>query len=281
MNFTHTTSLHMLLTSIAAKCRKFSMFSLSQGLSFSPRSWVSANSVNISASMTKASHGVEDSQFVGNHSFAVQGHLYEQIKSTTPHEADLHAKSDSRLTPMHEAHLASQRNKRKLALLKRAGLFSGNTEGAVIERACSVEDLRKAYRLVHDVFLGTGYISPEPAGLRLRIFETTSEMATFVAKVDGRVVGVLSMIGDTQDFGLPCDSAFKVELDALRASGAKLCELTNQAVEEEYRKSAVPTELMRCAMAHSLDAGYDENIATVSPSHNGFYELFGLSADWF
>ncbi|MEA3210067.1 MAG: hypothetical protein QOE70_3124 [Chthoniobacter sp.] len=165
---------------------------------------------------------------------------------------------------------------RKLWILKRSGLFGNNTKGAGIERACTLEDLRKAYRLVHDVYLGTGFINAEPAGMRLRIFETTSETATFVAKLDGRVVGVLSVVGDSPELGLPSDAAFKPELDALRAIGARLCEVTNQAVAEEYRKSAVPTELMRCALAHVTKFGYDETIATVSPSHNGFYELLGF-----
>ncbi len=165
---------------------------------------------------------------------------------------------------------------RKLWLLKRSGLFGNNTKGARIERACTVEDLRKAYQLVHDVYLGTGFIEAEPAGMRLRIFEATLETATFVAKVDDRVVGVLSVVDDTLELGLPSDTAFKKELDELRAQGLILAEVTNQAVASEYRKSAVPTELMRCAVAHGLKGNYDAAVATVSPSHNGFYELLGF-----
>jgi ribosomal protein S18 acetylase RimI-like enzyme len=165
---------------------------------------------------------------------------------------------------------------RKLAFLQRAGLFGDDTKGAVIERAYTLEDLRKAYRLVHEVYLGTGFLNPEPSGVRLRIYETTSETATFVAKKDGEVVGVLSVVGDSLDLGLPSNAAFKPELDALRATGARLCEVTNQAVAEEFRKSAVPTELMRCAIAHQLKAGYHFAVASVSPSHNGFYDLLGF-----
>jgi ribosomal protein S18 acetylase RimI-like enzyme len=139
-----------------------------------------------------------------------------------------------------------------------------------------LEDLRKAYRLVHEVYLGTGFLNPEPSGVRLRIYETTSETATFVAKKDGQVVGVLSVVGDSPDLGLPSNAAFKTELDALRATGARLCEVTNQAVAEEFRKTAVPTELMRCAIAHQLKAGYHFAVASVSPSHNGFYDLLGF-----
>src|SRR6185312_919209 len=89
--------------------------------------------------------------------------------------------------------------RRKMALLQQGGLFTGDTKGATIRRAFTAEDLRKAYALVHDVFLGTGYMKPEPSGIRLRMFETLPETATFVAEVDGNVVGVLSVVGDTPD----------------------------------------------------------------------------------
>lgn len=165
---------------------------------------------------------------------------------------------------------------RKISLLRRSGLFGTDTRGATIERACSAQDLQDAYRLVHRVYLSTGFIRPEPGAMRLRIFETTSDTATFVAKKDGEIVGVLSIVGDSYDLGLPSDAAFKDELDALRNRGVRLCEVTNQAVAEEYRKSAVPTELMRCAIAHAMTTGYDSGVATVSPSHRGFYTLLGF-----
>lgn len=117
---------------------------------------------------------------------------------------------------------------------------------------------------------------PEPSGLRLRLFETTSETATFIAKDNGKVVGVLSVVGDSVDLGLPSDLAFKSELDVLRAAGQRVCEVTNQAVAVEYRRSAIPTELMRCAIAHQIKAGYQAAVVSISPSHLGFYDLLGF-----
>jgi hypothetical protein len=165
---------------------------------------------------------------------------------------------------------------RKLGFLKRTGLFGENLKGCTIERACTADDLRQAYRLVHDVYLGEGFINPDPCRMRVRIYETTPETATFIAKIDGNVVAVLSVVEDSPELGLPSDGAFKNELDALRRAGKRLCEATNQVVAEEYRKSAVPTELMRCAVALFLTEGYDEAIAAVSPSHTGFYDLLGF-----
>jgi len=167
---------------------------------------------------------------------------------------------------------------RKMAKLRKMGLFGLDTKGAVVRRACTAPDLRQAYSLVHDVFLGTGFLHPAPNGIRLRIYETTPETATFIAEKDNRVVGVLSVVGDSPELGLPSDAAFQPELDRLRATGARICELTNQAVAPEFRNSAVPTELMRCAIAHSIRCGFHEGVATVSPGHNGFYELLGFRA---
>lgn len=165
---------------------------------------------------------------------------------------------------------------RKLWLLKRSGLFGSDAKGATFERALTFEDFRRAYRLVHDVYLGTEFITREPGDLRMRIFEATPDMATFIAKVNGHVVGVLSVVEDSKELGLPSDIAFQNELDDLRATGIRISEITNQAVAEEYRKSAVPTELMRCVVAHLAKTGVDKAIAAVSPSHNAFYELLGF-----
>lgn len=197
------------------------------------------------------------------------------VFATRETEGDLGRITPRSLSPEREAKQPATKDRgcRKLAMLKRLGFFGEGVPGTTVERACTARDLLEAYNLVHDVFVESGYIRPNRSGLRVRLFEAMPHMATFVAKEKGRVVGALSVVGDTPDLGLPSDTAFKHELDLLRASGARLCEVTNQALAKEYRRSALPTELIRCAMAHGIESGYDEGIATVSPSHGGFYDL--------
>jgi len=165
---------------------------------------------------------------------------------------------------------------RRMALLRRAGLFGADTKGAVITRAATVDDLVSAYRLVHDAFVEKGYVNPLPSGMRVRVFEALPETATFVAKVGDRVVGVQGLAVDSPEFGLPSDESFKDEIDALRLDGRVVCEATNQAIAPEFRNSAVPTELMRCMFAHALAIGCDELITTISPGHVRFFELLGF-----
>ncbi len=161
-------------------------------------------------------------------------------------------------------------------MLQRSGLFGQDTCGATIERACSLDDLESAYRLVHDVYVDAGYIRRQLSGLRVRMFEALPDEATFVAKIAGKVVGVVSVAVDTPALGLPSDVSFRAELDALREGGSKLSEMTNQAIAEEYRKTGLATELMRCAAAHVIQGDSDETIATISPNHSAFYRILGF-----
>lgn len=169
-----------------------------------------------------------------------------------------------------------RRSARRLARLTRGGLFGTNTLGATVEQATSFQDLQQAYRLVHDVYVEAGYIRRDTSGIRLRMFEASPNEATFVAKVGARIVGVVSVTADLPVLGLPSDGCFKRELDELRSTGARLSEMTNQAIAADYRKSGVATELMRCAAAHVIHGCFDETVAVISPNHAAFYKILGF-----
>ena len=165
---------------------------------------------------------------------------------------------------------------RHLALLKRTGLFSSFMHGAEISRASTLEDLQQAYRIVYDIFLEFGYISPNDYRMRIRPYEACGETATFIAKKDNAIIGVTGLILDSDDMGLPSDTAFGPELDKLRDSGIGLCEVTSQAVVPIFRKTAVTTELMRAIYSQAYSEKRQGIMAAVSPSHTRFYELIGF-----
>jgi len=168
------------------------------------------------------------------------------------------------------------RKARRLGLLRRAGLFGADTQGTRIARACTLQDLRQAYRLVYYMYRRAGYIRSHPCKLRIRTFEACPETATFVAEKRGRIFATLGLVLDSSDLGLPSDGPFRGELDALRSRGMRLCEGTNQAVIPSFRRTAVPTELMRCGVAQAYAEGRNAIIVTVSPAHSSFYELLGF-----
>jgi hypothetical protein len=178
-------------------------------------------------------------------------------------QIELSGQADSR-----EAH----RRRRRVELLKKVGLFRRIGTPVRIQRAVSLKELMEAYSLVYCAYLEQGYILPDPSGLRLRTFEALPEMATFVAKIDGEVAAVMSAVPDSLDLGLPSDQCFGPELQALRAQGRRVCEVTNLAVSREYRNSSVLFDMMQPCFAQALYFGCDDIFIAISPGHARFFE---------
>lgn len=165
---------------------------------------------------------------------------------------------------------------RRMKLLERQGCFRNGTKSVTIQRAFTVEDLYTAYKLVYDCFVEKGYIFPNPSCLRMRPFEALPETATFVAKADNDIVGVTSVIVDSPGLGLPSEKPYPHEVESLRRSARKLCEITNLAIAPDYRRTNILTELIRCYIAHFMAIDCDYAIASVNPGHRPFYELLGF-----
>lgn len=170
----------------------------------------------------------------------------------------------------------TKRVSRRMALLRKAGLFQDLPPEVTVTRATDVDTLREAYHLVHEIFIEQGYIRPFPGNLRIRPFEALPDTATFVARTNGRIVSVQSLIPDNRRLGVPSDRAFGPELEKLRAEGRRFCEAANEAVAGEYRKTAIPTELMRCCFAHAMSTGCSDVVTAVSPGHAKFYGFMGF-----
>lgn len=163
------------------------------------------------------------------------------------------------------------RIRRRIDRFRRAGMF-GSGSSVTIERATTAEDLIEAYRLVHDVFVQRDYILPQTGGMRIRPVEALPEMATFIARAEGKIVAVMSIVPDTAEFGLPSDKAFQDELDSLRAQGRRISEITNLAVDPSYRNGAIFLELTRVILAYGVSMGYDDGFVSISEEHAIFFD---------
>jgi len=162
---------------------------------------------------------------------------------------------------------------RRMKLLERMGYFGSLPPNVRISRAITLEDICGAYQMVYDNFLKMGYILKNESGMRVRLFEAVPETATFIAKVNGKIIGVTSAIIDSPDLGVPADKTFRQEIDELRRNGGKICEGTNWVIDPEYRRTNVMPELMRTCFAHSLMAGCNAMLATISPGHQSYYKI--------
>jgi len=165
---------------------------------------------------------------------------------------------------------------RRMKLLERMGCFNFDSKTVRIERATTIEDFCGAFKLTHDSFVEENYIQPNSSGMRIRTYDVMPDSATFVAKAEGKIIGVTGAVIDSDDLGLPTDGPFQEEIEPLRKAGRKICEGTNWVITPEYRRSCVLTELTRCCLAHAMAVGCDDLLATVSPGHAPYYNLLGF-----
>lgn len=173
-----------------------------------------------------------------------------------------------------------KRLQRRIRFFKRVGIFHTDSEGFEVTRALDVSDLTEAYALVHDSYAARGYMKPRAEGIRIRAYEAMPEMATFVARAEGRVVAVTSVLMDSAEMGLPSDHVFGHELVGLRSQGRRVCEITNLAVHPDYRNTPVFGELTRCCLAHAMAIGYDDLFIAISPEHGKFFSDVLLFDPW-
>ncbi|MFP4356115.1 MAG: GNAT family N-acetyltransferase [Phycisphaerae bacterium] len=165
----------------------------------------------------------------------------------------------------------AKRMARRVKFYKRIGLFGSLPEDMEVTRATDPDTVWQAWSLVHDCYVDCEYILPSPTGVRVRGFEAMPEMATFVVRHGRRVVAVMSVVGDTDPLGLPSDKVYGDAIDSLRNQKRNVCEITNLAVDPEYRNQPVFSELTQAAFAHARCMGYDDMFISISPDHIPFF----------
>ena len=134
--------------------------------------------------------------------------------------------------------------RRGLALLPRETRFAlyrqlvrcepepgGDLELKIAETA---GELEACFRLLHDAYVASGFMQPDPSGLRVTIWHALPTTTTVCAKVRGEVVGTLSMVREGV-FGLPMSSAF--DLEPVRALPGQVAEISALAVRRDYRRT--------------------------------------------
>jgi hypothetical protein len=74
--------------------------------------------------------------------------------------------------------------------------------------------------LLHDAYVGSGFMKPHPSGMRVTIYHALPTTTTLCAKYDGQVVGTLSLIRESV-LGFPLQRIF--DLTAIREKKGKCC----------------------------------------------------------
>lgn len=147
--------------------------------------------------------------------------------------------------------------------------------GTVYRIAYRLRELREAFRLVYEAYLGRGLVCPNPYRMRVTRFHLLSTTEVFVAVREGRVISTMSLVRDGA-LGLPMEAIYAQEVVRLRREGLYLGEVTSLADTCEDAKTSLPV-LMRlmglmaqCARKREVD----RMLVTVHPRHARFYQRF-------
>ncbi|MEF7613121.1 GNAT family N-acetyltransferase [Aquincola sp. MAHUQ-54] len=96
------------------------------------------------------------------------------------------------------------------------------------------DELEACFRLLHDAYVSSGFMKPHPSGMRVTQYHALPTTTTLCAKIDGVVVGTISMIREGV-FGFPLQAAF--DLSEVRAKEGQIAEISALAVHPDYRKT--------------------------------------------
>jgi len=104
----------------------------------------------------------------------------------------------------------------------------------VLKIAETQDELEQCFRILHDAYVGSGFMRPDPSGMRATPYHALPTTTTLCAKYEDRVVGTISMIREGV-FGFPLQSVF--DLERVRGKGGQIAEISALAVHPDFRKT--------------------------------------------
>jgi hypothetical protein len=148
----------------------------------------------------------------------------------------------------------------------RSTLRFSDTEiaGVRVKLAETPREALAAARVVHDAYAGRGISNAHPSGIRIAPHALLPSTQTFIAIVDGKVVGTMSLIGDSP-LGLPIERIYRPEVAAMRKQGSTIAEVGALAILPGFRKRGIVCLLNRLMFEVARDMGVDKLVAAVHP----------------
>jgi hypothetical protein len=138
--------------------------------------------------------------------------------------------------------------------------------------ATTQQELEACFALLHDAYVASGFMRPDPSGLRVTPYHALPTTTTLFARFDGQIVGTLSIIRDGV-FGFPLQSVF--DLTAVRAQPGRIAEISALAIHPSHRNTGgtVLFPLMKF-MYEYCTRFFDTRhlVIAVNPKHIDMYE---------
>lgn len=142
----------------------------------------------------------------------------------------------------------------------------------VLKIAETRDELEECFTLLHDAYVESGFMKPDPSGMRVTIYHALPTTTTLCAKYDGQVVGTISLIRESA-LGVPLQKIF--DLSTVREKEGQIAEVSALAVHKDFRKTggSILFPLMKF-MYEYCTTFFDTRhlVIAVNPSHIELYE---------
>ncbi len=142
----------------------------------------------------------------------------------------------------------------------------------VLKIAETREELEQSFAVLHDAYVESGFMKPDPSGMRVTIYHALPTTTTLCAKWDGQVVGTISLVRESA-MGLPLQRIF--DLTAVREAGGNIAEVSALAIHRKFRRTggSILFPLMKF-MYEYCTTSFDTRhlLIAVNPSHIEMYE---------
>jgi GNAT superfamily N-acetyltransferase len=161
----------------------------------------------------------------------------------------------------------------RFGLYRRAMNFAPAQGGALeLKIADTQAELEQCFALLHDAYVASGFMRPHASGLRVTPYHALPTTTTLCAKVDGQVVGTLSIVREGV-FGFPMQTAF--DISSVRAKEGRIAEISALAVHPRYRKTGGSVLFPLMKFMYEYCTKYFDTrhlLIAVNPNHIEMYE---------
>jgi len=142
----------------------------------------------------------------------------------------------------------------------------------VLKIAETKEELEACFKLLHDAYVSSGFMTPDPSGLRVTIYHALPTTTTLCAKLDDQVIGTLSLIRESA-IGFPLQRIF--DLTEVREKAGYIAEVSALAIHPKFRRTGgtILFPLMKF-MYEYCTTFFDTRhlVIAVNPRHIEMYE---------
>ncbi len=168
--------------------------------------------------------------------------------------------------------------RRKIIRLKLPAL-SLDLDDIIFRPSISPDDYLKCFRLLHDVYVQSGYAEPSETALRIIPQHSNPASKVFLGchlNDDYQVTPVytISLFPDS-DEGLPMDAGFKRELDILRNQGRSIAEVGCLASNPSFRRKDMNIPMLGNRIIHQYATqclDIDDLVITIHPKYQWVYQ---------